>query len=452
MSATLQETHIDPEVVYLGQDPAPRTVWSGERMLELDLPPGTRVIYPRAAMRGLRDVPAAIRYALNRPEDGPPLRTFLRRGMRVKVVVEDHLLTLAIAARPDPRQLLLEELTRTLDEAGVDDYQVLLATAPGIRLAVRDLRRIAGDELYDRLAPTRLYKLDGTEGLSGDTTDLIIYSGVHCLPLDRRPRWLPPASPAIFCLEAAVNNRYYAAPFAFLTRNEDRYTRLERKLVRGLRATLSAVERLSPAARLRLLRRVPGARECTAVYAGSLEAVRAKILRVCRRQNVIRAGGQADILLLGIPATEAFQLSLSHPPELVRDMALDYFEYLIGCAPDAPVAPEAQVASERLAERELPLLKTEGVLIVFFPCRDEQDARFDSEVHPLRMWYRGAGARRHQGPVIVVGAEHPHVPERLGWRNAANVEEALAMARQANPGIAQITLLKQPPPFMARCV
>ena len=47
--------------------------------------------------------------------------------------------------------------------------------------------------------------------------------------------------------------------------------------------------------------------------------------------------------------------------------------------------------------------------------------------------------------VIVVGAENDHVPQRLGWRSARTMDEALDMAREDHGKDANITLMHHPP-------
>ena len=54
-----------PCLVTLERDSAPRVLFSGDRLVEVDLPAGTRVIYPKPPMTPLRDPDAAIRYAIN---------------------------------------------------------------------------------------------------------------------------------------------------------------------------------------------------------------------------------------------------------------------------------------------------------------------------------------------------------------------------------------------------
>ena len=69
------------QVVTIDTDSAPRILFYGENFLLEDLPVGTRVIYPRRPMTGVANPVAAIRYAINHPEEMPPLHALLEPGM-----------------------------------------------------------------------------------------------------------------------------------------------------------------------------------------------------------------------------------------------------------------------------------------------------------------------------------------------------------------------------------
>ena len=61
-----------PLVVTLDKRAAARAVFSGDQLVEVDMPAGTRVVYPRPPMEPLKDADAAIRYALNHPLGSDP--------------------------------------------------------------------------------------------------------------------------------------------------------------------------------------------------------------------------------------------------------------------------------------------------------------------------------------------------------------------------------------------
>jgi hypothetical protein len=69
-------------------------------------------------------------------------------------------------------------------------------------------------------------------------------------------------------------------------------------------------------------------------------------------------------------------------------------------------------------------------------------------VHPFYMWYWGAHALDHVGDVIYVGADRRSV-ERMGFRSASSLRDALEMASGSVGGDPSITYLHSPPHILA---
>ena len=76
-----------PCVVTINHNSKPRILFSGDQLVEVDLPVGTRVIYPKKPIEPLNDVKASIRYAVNHPENSEPLYAKLRPGMKVTIAL-----------------------------------------------------------------------------------------------------------------------------------------------------------------------------------------------------------------------------------------------------------------------------------------------------------------------------------------------------------------------------
>src|SRR5690606_19491603 len=93
-----------PCVVTLDHKSKPRVLFSGDKLVEVDLPAGTRVIYPKQPLAPLKDVDAAIRYAINHPYNSEPLWAKLKPGMKVFIAVDDISLPLPPMRRPDIRE------------------------------------------------------------------------------------------------------------------------------------------------------------------------------------------------------------------------------------------------------------------------------------------------------------------------------------------------------------
>lgn len=529
----------DPEVAYIKSGSRPRYVFSGESLAKVELPEGSRVVYARKPLRGLGDVRGAIRYALLNPERMQPLPELLKAGMKVTIAIDDISLPLPPMARPDLRQLMLEEVLKMLDAAGVDDVHLIVATAFHRRMTDSEIRRMTGSKIFERFAPDRLYNHDAEnpDGMkwighspSGEAiminrraaeSDLVIYVNINFVPMNGGHKsvatglagyatlrehhdpeviaasnsYMDPSHSAladsnrrigseiesklkVFHIESAVNSRMFAAPLEFLTKNEDDLSTVEYAALKSMKSTL---DRIKPAVKRRLFQRIAAPYECIAVHAGEVDAVHERIVRVSRKQYVVKVKGQADVLVLGVPFVSPYSVNSILNPLLVQVMALGYLYHLF--------------------EGGVPLLKDGGTLILFHPCRDEFDPKFhpsyieffnrllpestDSRylqkhyehefatdpdyikmyreghayhgVHCFYMWYWGESGRRRIGRVIVVGAEDKHVPERMGWENADSFESALAMAREAHAAGGQgdepaITMLHQPPMLMTRCI
>ena len=76
---TVSKRDVEDNVVTIDTDSAPRIMFYGENFLVEDMPVGTRVVYPRRPMAPLPNPRAAIRYALNHPEEMDPLHAMLER-------------------------------------------------------------------------------------------------------------------------------------------------------------------------------------------------------------------------------------------------------------------------------------------------------------------------------------------------------------------------------------
>ena len=191
-----------PCVVTLDHKSKPRTLFSGDKLVDVDLPPGTRVIYPRPPLEALKDVDAAIRYAINHPYNSDPLWAKLKPGMKVFIAIDDISLPLPPMRRPDIRERVLTIVLQLLADYGVDDYQMCIATSFHRRMSADEVRHIVGDKIFDAHWPKRLYNHDAEKpgGLKyiGKTeldeiveinteaanSDLIIYVNLNLVPMD----------------------------------------------------------------------------------------------------------------------------------------------------------------------------------------------------------------------------------------------------------------------------
>jgi lactate racemase len=409
---TARERH--PLVVTLDKKSAPRAVFSGDRLLEVDLPAGTRVVYPRPPMEALRDVDAAIRYACNHPLGSDPLHAKLRPGMKVVIAIDDISLPLPPMRRPDARERVLTVVLEILADHGVEDVEIVIATSVHRRMTASEVRHVVGDRIFDAYWPDRLYNHDAEDPkgmkLVGTTdhgevvelnrraveADLLVYVNLNLVPMDggnksvavglcgytslrahHNPRvmrdcrsYMDPQASAlatsvermgrlvektmnVFHIETTINNRMFDRPLDLLHKNEDDWTAAERATFKGLAFTLS---KLPQPARQAIFERVPSPYGVTGVFAGECAAVHEKTLERCFAQYMVPLHGQADILVAGVPYISPYNVNAFLNPLLVQVMVEGYlFNFYRGA----------------------PVVKKGGTMIVFHPCTDQ----FDPEQH-----------------------------------------------------------------------
>jgi nickel-dependent lactate racemase len=368
-----------PCVVTLDSRSAPRTLFSGDQLVDVDLPTGTRVLYPKPPMQGLKDVDAAIRYAINHPYNSEPLYAKLRPGMKVTIAVDDISLPLPPMRRPDIRERVLTIVLDLLADHAVDDVEIIIATSVHRRMKDWEVRHIVGDKIFNAYWPKKLYNHDaenaanmkyvGTTELGEEVelnrraveSDLVIYVNLNLVPMDgghksvavglcgyrslkahHNPKvmrdchsYMDPASSAlntsvvrmgkvtnqklnVFTIETTINNRMFDRPLEFLHKNEDDLTTTERNSLRALRFTLSKVPQ---AARQAIFQRVPSPYGVTGVFAGETEAVHAHTIKRSFEQYLVPVTGQADILVTGIPYISPYNVNSFLNPLLVQVMA-----------------------------------------------------------------------------------------------------------------------------------
>ena len=272
-----------PCVVTLDHRSKPRVLFSGTKLVEVDLPAGTRVIYPKPPIKGLPDPDAAVLYALNNPLGGAtPLHAKLRPGMRVTIAIDDLSMPLPQMKGPDVRQRVIEPVIEMLDRAGVDDVELIIATAFHRPMTGDEIRHQVGSKTFNRFWPDKLYNHDaekpggltylGTteEGIEVEinsraaSSDLVIYVNLTFVSMNGghkslgtglvgyrtlRGHHTPAAVRAcgsymepkrselnrrmvqvgklieskldVFHIETTINNKMFDTPLDFLAKNED---------------------------------------------------------------------------------------------------------------------------------------------------------------------------------------------------------------------------------------
>jgi hypothetical protein len=399
-----------PCLVTLDKRSAPRVLFSGDRLIEVDLPEGTRVLYSKPPIEALKDPDAAIRYAINHPLGSDPLYAKLRPGMSVTIAVDDISLPLPPMRRPDVRERVLNIVLDLLADHGVEDIEIIIATSIHRRMTAAEVRRMVGDRVFNAYWPRRLYNHDAEDSSNmvelGTTdhgevvelnrraveSDLIIYVNLNFVPMDgghksvavglcgykslqahHTPKvmrdchsYMDPKRSGlatsvermgrlanqkldVFTIETVVNNRMFDKPLEFLAKNEDELNGRERALLKGL---VASTARLPQAARQAIFSRVPSPFGIIGVFAGATEAVHEKTLQRCYDQYLVPVQEQSDVLIAGIPYISPYNVNAFLNPLLVTVLAQGYlFNFYRGA----------------------PLVKKGGTLIIFHPCTDKFD-------------------------------------------------------------------------------
>lgn len=394
-----------------------RVIPYGERFLHEKVPVGTRVVFPNPPIAGLPDVPAAIRHALWHPLGTDPLPAKLRPGMKVTVAVDDVSVPLPPMATPDVRQLMLEACFELFDRYGVDDVEVVVATAFHRRMTEAEIRRMVGRPLFERLWPKQLYNHDAEKPdgmvVIGRTrhdepvelsrraaeSDLIVYLNVNLVTMDgghksvgvgltgykglcahhtpdairKSDSYFDPERSAmhhsvhrigrvineqldVFHVETVLNTNMYNAALDFLGRPEETWSDYDLGRFRAVKWTL---DKLPQAARREFMMRTPAPYGVIQVTAGATEPVHEQTLKKCFEQySVPVEGGPADVAIVGVPHLCPYNVySTAMNPLLVRCTGLGYLFNMY---------------------RGRPLVRKGGVWIITHPCR----ADFDAEHHP----------------------------------------------------------------------
>jgi hypothetical protein len=399
-----------PLVVTLDRKSAPRTIFSGDRLIEVDLPPGTRCIYPKAPIAPLKDVEAAIRYAINHPHGSDPLHAKLRPGMKVVIAIDDISLPLPPMRRPDVRERVLTVVLETLADHGVEDVTMIVATSVHRRMTADEIRWMVGDKIFDRFYPDRLSNHDAEDLKNmveiGTTdhgevvelnrkaveSDLVIYVNLNLVPMDgghksvtvglcgykslrahHTPQtmrnchsYMDPSRSAlatsvermgrlvnakldVFTIETTINNRMFDRPLEFLAKNEDDLSGVERAALKALTVTLAKTPQ---PLRQTVFQKVPSPYGVTGVFAGETEATHAQTLARCYEQYLVPIKGQADIVVCGVPYISPYNVGSFLNPLLVQVMVNGYLFNMY---------------------KGVPLLKKGGTMIVAHPCTDQFD-------------------------------------------------------------------------------
>lgn len=272
----------------------------------------------------------------------------------------------------------------------------------------------------------------------------------------------------IFTIETTLNNDCFPAPYDFLNKREwewgvkDQATMLAAK--RGLALAPEKTKR-------KIFHRMRAPYGITSIQAGETEAVHEKTIANVHRQQLVEVEGDSDVLVMGLPFIGPYNVNAVMNPILATCMGLGYFFN---------------------SYRGKPLVRKDGAVIIYHPVPYEFsqlhhpsyvdffeevltestdpaviEERFEKQyahdpwyihlyrtsyayhgVHPFYMWYWAAHGLDHVSDVVWVGADKRTV-ERMGFRSATTLSDALEMVSGTVGRSPSITYLHNPPHVLA---
>jgi hypothetical protein len=372
------------------------------------LPLGSRVVYPPESLPGIKDVDAAIDRALDHPEGCEPLSALLKRGMRLTIAFDDISLPLPQMKTPDIRGRIIEHVLERAARAGVDDVELIVATALHRRMTAAEIKRTVGERVYRSFWPKALYNFDAEDSANlthvGVTdqgedveiskrameSDLLVYVNINLVAMDGGHKSVPvglasykslkhhhnvhtmmhsrsymdPPSSAlhssatrmgrllaqhlkIFTIETTLNNDTFGGAFEFLQKREWEWSARDQA---AFLAAKTATDRAPVHLKRSIFHKIYSPYGITGVNAGETEAVHVKTLANLHRQQLVEVNGQADILMAGLPFVGPYNVNSIMNPILVVCMGLGYYFNMY---------------------RGRPLVRPGGVMIIFHPVRRE---------------------------------------------------------------------------------
>lgn len=492
---------------------------SGFDIREVQLPEDAEVLLPPLPLPAQDDFKDQVVRALDEPIAGLPLSRRVKPQSKVTLVLDDFTLPVPPASR-DCRREMLEAVLDALSHFQVKTSNVTALIATGLS------RQWRPAELTEWLGPrstsmitVRAHDAEGTTELHrlADEpeapielsrllfdTDLVIHLSVVNMPLSagwfsliagtagyrtarmlNAPKMFDDDAPLVpgsawhrahtrigamlgektqvLQLAAVLNNELWTSSIASLLRSET-----------GLSRPLQMWNALPSAVRHRAARMMRASYRPISALAGPPDAVAPRALELFLRQHEVQAtGGEADVLLFGLPDLGPYTVGTAQNPVLAANLALGYVANLFTKAPLVreggvivflnPLFPTFDARAHRphldfyekvlrlerepqaIHERYEPYLASRPELVA-----DYQRRYAFHGAHPLVAWAQCAPARRRTSRIIVAGGD-PRACARLGLMGAGDIDDALRKAKEAlamdNP---RVRVLELPPPFFVK--
>jgi len=272
----------------------------------------------------------------------------------------------------------------------------------------------------------------------------------------------------VFTVETTLNNDVFPSPYDFLLKREWEWGVRDQAAMLAARRGLA----LSPGRlRHRMFQDLRAPYGITGVHAGETEAVHRKTLATVHRQQMVEVQGQSDVMVMGVPYLGPYNVNSVMNPILATCSGLGY--YFNSYRGQPVVRRGGAVILYHPVPRAFSQLHHPSYIDFFDEVLAEStdpsviEAKFEHAyatdpwyihlyrtshayhgVHPFYMWYWAAHAMDHVDEVVWVGADRSTV-ERMGFRAASTLADALEMVSTAVGRSPSISYLHNPPHLIA---
>src|ERR1700682_2734132 len=135
-------------VIEVDRNTPPVLFHYGEGVRLEKLPMGSHIVDPPDPLEPIAPPERAIKRALAKPLEDDPLKSLLRRGMKLTIAFDDLSLPLPPMAAPDVRQLAGAGGLDLAAEIGVEDIHLIAALGLHRRMTQGEMRHIVGDRSF----------------------------------------------------------------------------------------------------------------------------------------------------------------------------------------------------------------------------------------------------------------------------------------------------------------
>ncbi len=272
----------------------------------------------------------------------------------------------------------------------------------------------------------------------------------------------------IFTIETTLNNDTFPAAQSFLMKREWEWSVKDQAAMLGTRRALALAPKGLKHKIFHSLRAPYG---LTGVHAGETEAVHELTVAKVHQQQLVEVQGQSDVLVLGVPYLGPYNVNSIMNPILATCMGLGYYFNSYRGQPvvrkggavilyhplDADFNQLHHPSYVDFYEEVLSTSTDPAIIEKQFEQQYATDPWYRHlyrtsfayhGVHPFYMWYWAAHAMDHVGDVIWVGGNR-QAAQRLGFRAASSLADALEMASSTVGSAPSITYLRNPPHLVA---